>query len=83
MFWLNNSSWHLKKQSIFEMLSLPHRRIPKMQCNITTSLIVSLYYEGGCDCGNGSRATVAPLTEQTQGEQRNGTDFYLPRQSRR
>ena len=46
MFWLNNSSWHLKKQSIFEMLLLPHRRIPKMQCNITTSLIVSLSENG-------------------------------------
>ena len=46
MFWLNNSSWHLKKQGIFGMLSLPHRRIPKMQCNITTSLIVSLSENG-------------------------------------
>ena len=29
MFWLNNSSWGLKKESIFEMLLLPHRRIPR------------------------------------------------------
>ena len=46
MFWLNNSSWGLKKESIFEMLLLPHRRIPKMQYNITTSLIVSLSENG-------------------------------------
>jgi hypothetical protein len=36
----------LKKESIFEMLLLPHRNIPKMQCNITTSLIVSLSENG-------------------------------------
>ena len=46
MFWLNDSFWGLKKRSIFEMLLLPHRNIPKMQYNITTSLIVSLSENG-------------------------------------
>ena len=46
MFWLNNSSWHLKKQSIFAMLLLPHKRLAKMQYNITTSLVVSLSENG-------------------------------------
>lgn len=46
MFWLSNSPWGLKKESIFEMLLLPHMRISKMQYNITTSLIVSLSGNG-------------------------------------
>lgn len=32
----------MKKQGIFAMLLSPHRRLAKMQCNITTSLAVSL-----------------------------------------
>lgn len=46
MFQLDNSIWDLKKESIFEMLLLPRRRIPKMQCNITTSLVVALSENG-------------------------------------
>ena len=46
MFWLKDSVWGLKKISIFEMLLLPHRNIPKMQYNITTSLFVSLSENG-------------------------------------
>ena len=46
MFRLNDSFWVLKKESIFAMLLLPHRRYAKMQCNITTSLIVSLSENG-------------------------------------
>ena len=46
MLWLKDSVWGLKKISIFEMLLLPHRNIPKMQYNITTSLFVSLSENG-------------------------------------